>query len=69
MRASWSLWVEYDHIFRRSDTLTYRGVGELRRYASLSGVTSTRCCPESMIVSAPGRAPSMTTFLEGRSPR
>jgi len=23
MFASWSLWVEYDHIFRRSDTLTY----------------------------------------------
>jgi hypothetical protein len=27
MHANWSLWVEYDHIFRRSDTLIYAGVG------------------------------------------
>jgi len=27
MNANWSLWVEYDHIFRRTDTLVYSGVG------------------------------------------
>ena len=25
--ANWSLWVEYDHIFRRTDALLFRGVG------------------------------------------
>jgi hypothetical protein len=27
MHANWSLWVEYDHIFRRSDTLIFTDVG------------------------------------------
>jgi len=27
MNANWSLWVEYDHIFRSNDTLRYGGVG------------------------------------------
>ena len=27
MHANWSLWVEYDHIFRRTDALLFRGLG------------------------------------------
>ena len=27
MHANWSRWIEYDHMFRRSNTLTYAGVG------------------------------------------
>jgi len=27
MNANWSLWVEYDHIFRSNETLVYDGVG------------------------------------------
>jgi hypothetical protein len=37
MHASWSLWAEYDHIFRRSDTLTYRGVGGASSFHELVG--------------------------------
>jgi hypothetical protein len=27
MLPNWSLWVEYDHMFRRTDTLVYSGIG------------------------------------------
>jgi outer membrane immunogenic protein len=33
--ANWSLWVEYDHIFRRNDTLTYSGVGGASSFREL----------------------------------
>ena len=35
MQANWSLWVEYDHIFRRSDTLTFSGVGGASSFREL----------------------------------
>jgi hypothetical protein len=50
MHANWSLWIDYDHIFRRSDTLTFSGVGGAS--AGASGATSTKYSSESTIVSA-----------------